>query len=181
MKRKWIVVGGAAAGGVAWYVYATSRLGVRKLPYAVVVRDGRFEIRDYPPLHLATTRAESESVAFRRLFDFISGGNAKKRKIAMTTPVLIERHATELGMAFVMPLGVAVPDAADDEVKVGNRPGGRIATLRFHGDEQRAIEELRRRVASRKLEPEGNPFAAYYDAPWMPRPLRRNEVMLRLR
>jgi hypothetical protein len=47
--------------------------------------------------------------------------------------------------------------------------------------EQGAIEELRAWMRVRNLQPEGEPIIAYYDAPFIPGPLRRNEAMLRVR
>ena len=186
MKRnRWLVAGGVAASAAAWYFYATSRFGVRKVPYTILEKDGRFELREYPPLHVAYTRDETDDRAFRRLIGYISRGNTHKLKIAMTTPVLVDREPGRNAMAFVMPPGTAVPDPLDDAVKIGTRPGERVAVLRFRGGrgrdgEQRAVERLRRAIAERGLETEGDPIVAYYDAPWTPPPLRRNEVMLRL-
>lgn len=183
IKRGWLVAGGAAATAAAWYLYATSRAAARKVPYTVVEKDGPFELRDYPPLHVATSRAADDGDAFRRLFRFISRGNAAKRKIAMTTPVLIDR--SERTMNFIMPPGSAVPEPVDANVTIGDLAGGRIAVLRFGGSgrrdaEQRAIRELRRAIAERGLQADGEPIVARYDPPWTPGPLRRNEIMLRV-
>jgi len=185
-KKHWLVVGGAAASAAGWYVYATSRLGAKKVPYTVIEKDGRFELRDYPPMHVAVTHDDADDAAFRRLFRFISRGNARKQKIAMTTPVFIDRGAGRSRMAFVMPAGHAVPDPADESVKISSRAGGRVAVVRFGGSggrdaEQRATDELRRAIAARGLEAHGDPIIAYYDSPWTPALVRRNEVMLRLR
>lgn len=48
-------------------------------------------------------------------------------------------------------------------------------------DERKAVEEVRAWIKSRNLEAEGDPIIAYYDAPFIPGPLRRNEAMLRVR
>ncbi len=186
MKKKWLVAGGVAASAAAWYVYASSRFGVRKVPYTVIEKDGAFELRDYPPLHVAVVRGQSDDDAFRRLVRFIRRGNVAKRKIAMTTPVFIDRAPGPSAMAFVMPPGAGVPDPLDTAVEISSRAGGRVAVLRFSGfggrdAERLAIDELRREAGWRKLATEGDPIVAYYDAPWTPPPMRRHEVMLRLK
>jgi hypothetical protein len=71
-------------------------------------------------------------------------------------------------------------------VSVRERPGGFVAAYRFPGrptteNEQRAVGILRQWLTGEGLEAAGEPpLIAYYDAPWIPWPLRRNEVMLAL-
>ena len=69
-----------------------TRAGYETAPYTVVRTDGAFELRDYPALLLVETpmaNASGGDGGFRRLFRFITGANADKQKIAMTTPVYL--------------------------------------------------------------------------------------------
>ena len=58
--------------------------------------------------------------------------------------------------------------------------------LRFAGgrtveNEKAAIEKLTAWLEGQKLAGKGDPIFAYYDPPWTPVFLRRNEVMIRIR
>ncbi len=181
MKRKhWYTLGGiAAAAGLAVAMYTRSRASAQSAPYDVLEKDGGFELREYPDLAVATARGNMDD-AFRRLFGFIS-----ERKISMTTPVLIERGDGDMAMDFVMPPGQPVSQPAGGGVEVRRREGGRVAALRFGGfmsekGERRAIARLRELLAARGLRAAGEPVVAYYDAPVIPPPLRRNEVLIRI-
>jgi hypothetical protein len=124
---------------------------------------------------------------FMRLVRFISGGNETGEKIAMTAPVLTQRAGAAAGMSFVVPREVAaggVPQPKESAVAIETLPATRYAVLRFSGgrndaNEAAALEKLRAWAAARGLATEGEPAFAYYDPPWIPGFLRRNEVMLR--
>jgi hypothetical protein len=73
----------------------TSRTAYETAEYTVVKTDGKFEIREYPDLMMATTNMALDQRnggdgSFSRLFRYITGANDGKQKIAMTTPVFME-------------------------------------------------------------------------------------------
>jgi hypothetical protein len=154
--------------------------------YKVLVTDGKFEVRDYPALTLVRTAAGEGD--FMRLFGYISGGNEADEKIAMTAPVLMKDEGGESGMSFIVPRDVAagkVPAPKDAAVTMDDLPAGHFAVYRDSGgrnqsNEQEALGRLRAWVESRQLQVEGEPHFGYYDPPWIPTFLRRNEVMLRV-
>jgi hypothetical protein len=154
--------------------------------YQVLAQDGKFEIREYPALVVA--RTASGAGDFRRLFRYISGGNEAGQKIAMTSPVLVQHEGEQTGMSFIVPRAVAaakVPAPTDAAVTTDRLPGGRFAIHRFSGgrneaNETKALTALREWAAARTLATEGTPIFGYYDPPWIPTFLRRNEVMLRV-
>lgn len=185
MSRSSLVALAVGAGAaLAWRAAHSWHAFTRTEPYSVRRRDGDVEIRDYPARVVATTRLDpgSRTGAFRRLFDFIRRGNGSRRRIAMTAPVLIERGT----MAFVMPAEIAHegaprPNAVD--VRVDRRPAQRVAVQRFDGrpsaeNERRAVGRLRQWLHAHRIPADDAPVVAYYDAPWVPARLRRNEVML---
>ena len=58
--------------------------------------------------------------------------------------------------------------------------------LRFGGDhtaenEKAAVEKLTAWLYEQKIASEGDPIFAYYDPPWTPVLLRRNEVMIEIK
>jgi len=186
-----LAAGTAVLSAAAVFQLRVSRADAEKTPYSVVRRDGRFEVREYPELALATTplHGDDDSAAFRRLFRFIEGSNARQDKIAMTTPVIIDRWKTVPGtMSFVMPdrlRGAGRPEPVDGEVRLQTRPPRRVAVYRYAGrtstrNERAATDRLREWVVVQGLAAEGEPEIAYYDAPYLIPFLRRNEVMLPL-
>jgi hypothetical protein len=167
---------------------AAMRAGYKSAPYQVARRDGHFELRNYPALVLAETSLRGSDDSFMRLFRFIGGKNAAKQKIAMTTPVFMADEATNATMAFVMPKNMSAgqtPKPDDPNVSVREIGGGQFAVLRFSGgrnakNEAAALAKLNSRIARENLKTEGGPIYGYFDPPWTPTFLRRNEVMLRV-
>jgi hypothetical protein len=154
--------------------------------YQVLTQDGKFEIREYPALRVVRTAAGDGD--FMRLFRYISGGNEAEQKIAMTAPVLMKHQGENQGMSFIVPRDVAagkVPAPKDAAVTMDQLPAGHFAVYRFSGgrneaNEQEALAKLRAWIDKRRLEVTGDPLFGYYDPPWIPPFLRRNEVMLRI-
>ena len=131
--------------------------------YAVLEREGRFEIRQYEPAIVARTKTtgayrESGNRGFGVLAGYIFGGNtareeiamtspvlqeraggarkAKGEKIAMTMPVLQEDTADGWTMSFVMPAEYTMetlPHPNDSRVELEEVPGRTIAAYRYSG------------------------------------------------
>lgn len=164
----------------------TSRSGYKSAPYSVVRSDGDFELRDYPALKVVETAMKDggSGGSFSRLFRYITGENDAGKKIAMTTPVFMA--GGESTMAFVMPADLGkVPQPTDGSVTVRDMPAGRFAVLRFNGarspqQETEHLERLNAWVADQHLKVSSAPVYAYFDPPWTPPLLRRNEAMLRV-
>jgi hypothetical protein len=189
--RKAVFIAAAGAAGVALYWLAKgSRAFVEKASYHLKQKDGDFELRDYPDLTLATApmRQGERSKAFNKLFGFITGRNDRGERIPMTAPVLIQTAGAQSAMSFVIPAGLLAqnpPQPEDESVTVARRPAERVAAYRFYGratdaNERLAVGKLRDWLRRQGLNPTGEPIVAYYDAPWIPPLLRRNEVMLRV-
>jgi DNA gyrase inhibitor GyrI len=165
----------------------TSRKGYESAPYKVVSKDGKFEVRDYPALTVVETPMRDDSgSSFQRLFRYISGGNADGEKIAMTTPVFMAGMDSQRSMSFVMPADMkSTPAPSDSSVSVATIPAGRFAVFGFSGSrtaqsEAKALKQLREWLDARKLPSSSQPIFGYFDPPWTPPFMRRNEVMLRL-
>jgi hypothetical protein len=169
----------------------TSRAGYESAPYEVVRSDGKFEVRDYPAMTVVETTmvGENGDGSFRRLFGFITGRNANKEKIAMTTPVFMAGSDTGRTMAFVMPAKMKmgdVPQPADVSVVVRDIAAGRFAVLSFSGGrsderEEESLGHLETWIAKEGFQSSVSPIYGYFDPPWTPSFLRRNEVMLRVK
>jgi hypothetical protein len=191
MKRMWLWIFITVVGvGLLVAGCQATRAGYESAPYKVVRSDGKFELRDYPALTVVETpmaNADGSDGSFMRLFRFITGGNEAKQKIAMTTPVFMSGSATNATMAFVLPAKLKtgeVPKPADGAVTVRELAAGRFAVLRFSGGrnakkEAESLARLKEWMEAEKLGVLSPPVYGYFDPPWTPAFLRRNEVMLR--
>ncbi len=161
-----------------------TRAGYETAPYRVVSRDGPVELRAYPTLRLAETPMGGDD--FMRLFRYISRENSAGQKIAMTTPVFLNAdNQSERSMAFVLPETLTAPPAPKNErVTVREVTGGTFAVLRFRGARQTAegaaFTQLNTWLSAHAVTPLDGPKFAYFDPPWTPGFLRRNEVMVRI-
>lgn len=180
-------------------------LAAPEAAYEVAEVHENYEIRRYADavLALVTTtgsRDDASGVAFRKLFRYISGENRADAEISMTTPVLQGReiapgvaslHGSDTAtwqVAFVMPEGFdlqATPEAEDPDIQIVPFPGRVLAVIRFSGfwsDENFREHEasLRASLQAAGRKTRGPALFAYYNPPFMPWFMRRNEVMLEL-
>ncbi|MFB6109137.1 MAG: heme-binding protein [Haloplanus sp.] len=145
--------------GVATRRYVQDRTTPR-VDYETVARVGDVAVRRYPPAVVVETVAPSETVAFRRLFRYISGENRSATEVSMTAPVEsaradeaaaataqeesetvpmtapVESERSDGGvrMAFYLPAGYdfdSAPRPTDDAVRLVERPGQTVAVLGF--------------------------------------------------
>jgi hypothetical protein len=179
-----------AVGALTMVGCKVSRAGYESAPYEVVRSDGKYELRDYPGLTLVETIPLENGKAdggFNRLFGFITGANETKQEISMTTPVFMSNTESNETMAFVMPAALTsdvVPKPTDGSLRVRVVAAGRFAVLRFSGgrnaeNETLNLELLKTWMSTQGLSSTSAPVYGYFDPPWTPAFLRRNEVMLR--
>ena len=165
--------------GAVVYVSATEEPA-----YVVVDTLGDVEIRRYVPTIKASVPMSGRNSSFRQLAGFIFGGNDEEASIAMTAPVQIDLAKADREMAFIMPSEYdweSLPRPNDPNVLLSQVPERTVAVLRFSGrasgdmiEKQRASLELA--LADAGLKPAGGWSLNQYDPPWIPGPVRRNEI-----
>lgn len=189
---RWIAAGAGLAAVGAAAAYAQYRQ-TEQPDYTVVRADADFELRDYPALVVAEvssagSRERASGASFRRLAAYIFAQDRPEggEKIAMTAPVLQdEPRPGQWRMRFVMPSKYTLdtlPPAPED-ITLAETPARRMAAVRFSGNasgRDLALMEARLREWMReaRLMPAGEAEFAFYDAPMIPGPLRRNEVLI---
>lgn len=160
--------------------------------YTVVDRRDGFEIRRYEPYLVAETEVRdgfeaSGNIAFRRLAGYIFGRNRESVKMNMTVPVTHDPvDDSTHRYRFVMEqryTEASLPKPMDDSVNIVEVPGGFVAAVRYRGNRDEArFRRAERRLLSRLdeagLEVIGRSLRAVYDGPFVPPPLRRNEVLV---
>jgi len=207
-KKVFWIIGGAFVSVIAvaigaWIIVTQN---IETPDYTTVVKEGSFEIRDYPEMIVAQvrrtgTRDKAIREAFDPLADYIfareRGGDGISMtapvtqepagKIAMTAPVTQTQREGEWVVRFIMPAKYAMgelPKPAGD-VTLDTIAGERRAAIRFSGSWdtelfERKTQELREWLSSRGIGPSGPPSYAYYNDPFTPSFLRRNEVMFEI-
>lgn len=184
-----VVAAALAVGGwiaVAWTVETP--------PHTLALRDGPFELRDYPALRVAEVvrtgpRREAVRAGFGPLARYIFARERPGDKIAMTAPVTqTPQDEGRWAVQFIMPSGYTLADLpapAGADVSLHEWPAARRAVIRFGGvatDASIAEAEARLRswIDRQGLQATGAPLYAYYNDPLTPGFLRRNEVLLTL-
>jgi hypothetical protein len=181
-------------------------VGIETAKYDVIEKDGNFEIRQYRPQIVAETIVEADfdtagNIAFRRLFNYISGQNRKKasidmtapvnqnvvsEKIKMTSPVNLEKAQDNYVISFLMPSKYSMetlPEPMDSRITLREIPARKIAALRYSGSWSRdrylsqkaLLEEI---IQKKELNIVGKDIFARYDPPFHLWFLRRNEVLI---
>lgn len=189
---RWIAAGAGLAAVGAAAVYAQYRQ-TEQPEFTLVRAEAEFELRDYPPLLVAEVshsgnRERASGASFRRLAAYIFAQDRPEggEKIAMTAPVLQDETAPgEWRMRFVMPAKYTLetlPPAPSD-IALTQMPARRMAAIRFSGNgsgRDLALMQARLRewITAQGLMPAGEAEYAFYDAPMVPGPLRRNEVLI---
>lgn len=183
------------------------RSGTEQASYEVIERlDEHAEIRRYPARVVAETTVAApdeqsgRNEAFRALFDYISGANRPRAKVAMTAPVETTGEPEKIAMTvpvetrqdvsgrytmrFFLPAQYTLetaPEPTDPDVRIVERPARTIAVLRFTGSPSRENVERHRIELNGFVDRSGwrvagEPVTMFYDPPWTIPFLRRNEV-----
>jgi hypothetical protein len=196
------LIAGVAAIGAG--IFLAQDKSAERPDYDVLVAEGDFEIRQYPSLLLAETvvtdardRKQALERGFRMLADYIFAKSRPGEKIAMTAPVLSDHLAGDdpasserdagWRIRFIMPRAYtrhSLPPAPAGIV-ITDAPSRRLAVVRFAGLASDTMLQEREAGLRLWLERRGEAKAgkveyAFYDAPFIPGPLRRNEVLIPL-
>jgi len=181
-------------------------MAAEEAEYSVFLNQDKLEIRDYAPSIVAEVIVnddfeDASGAAFRKLFNYISGDNTGRNKIAMTSPVSQKPEPEKIAMtspvgqrkadqgwavSFMMPASytmdtIPVPD--DPSVVLREIPAHRAAAIRYSGrwtekSYQNHLALLLEWMASENLEAAGEPVWARYNAPFTPWFMRRNEILI---
>ena len=191
---------------VSFFLPSCVTVGIETPKYKVIEKEGRLEIRQYPPQIVAETLVQADfdksgNIAFRRLFKYILGQNRAKQSIAMTAPVNQKAAAQKIAMtapvtqqksqenyavSFLMPAKYTLetlPEPLDPNVVLQQIPARTLAAIRYSGTwSQKRYEthkaKLEEFIRTKNLKPTGEPIFARYDPPFQLWFLRRNEVLI---
>jgi SOUL heme-binding protein len=191
---------------VVLFIGSVNAMAIEEAKYEVVKKENNFEIRDYAPHVLAETFVDGDleeagSIAFKRLFRYISGNNTSRVNISMTAPVSQEPASEKIEMtapvgqqrvqekwavSFMMPASYTIetlPEPDDPEVTLRQVPARRMAVVRYSGfwSEKGYLQhksELELWIQKMGLTVTGDPIWARFNSPFSLWFLRRNEVQI---
>ncbi|RBP49906.1 SOUL family heme-binding protein [Arenicella xantha] len=183
-----------------------SVLAVDEPPHTVVLKDHKFELRQYRAMLIAEVTVTGDmrragNSGFKPLADYIFGNNTSAEKMQMTAPVTrtestkiamtapvtrVENDDKSWTVAFVMPVKwtkETLPQPNNPDISIREVPAELIASIRFSGrgsevSHKKKQLELEQWIDQQGYVVAGEPRYAGYDAPWVLWPLRRNEVMI---
>lgn len=174
--------------------------------HIVLLKQEKFEVRQYHPMILAEVTVTGDmrragSSGFRPLADYIFGNNQLATKVEMTAPVT-RTESTKIAMSapvtrvknenkswtvsFVMPekwTMETLPKPNNPDIIIREVAGEVIAILEFSGRGSEVMHkkkqiQLEQWIAKQGYTAIAEARYAGYDAPWVPWPFRRNEVMI---
>jgi hypothetical protein len=180
------------------------------LKYEIGSVHGKIERRVYSPYVVAEVEVQASGArqaaeaGFRPLAAYIFGKNVPNEKIAMTTPVTAQESGEKIAITspltaseradgtyavrFSMPSKwtlTTLPLPESSQVQLIPVAEHEVLALKFRGrsDSDRiasASRELVRFAADHGLKIDGEPVWAGYSAPYIPVPLRRWEMLLKV-
>jgi len=181
-------------------------MAIEEAKYTVLKQEGQLELRQYAPHIVAETLVESDfegagNKAFRRLFNYISGNNESRQKIAMTAPVSQAVQGEKIAMtvpvgqqlsgknwvvSFMMPASYTLdtlPKPKDSQVILRQVPEHYVAAIRYSGFwSQKSYnhhkQQLEAWIKQQSFKTTGEAIWARYNAPFTPWFFRRNEILV---
>ncbi|MDH5522035.1 MAG: heme-binding protein [Acidimicrobiia bacterium] len=180
------------------------------LSYRVLDSSDSIELREYAPHIVAEVSVEATGVrqaaekGFRPLADYIFGNNLPREKIAMTTPVTSTAEGEKIAMTapvtstgatdglyrvrFSMPKEwtmQTLPKPANPDVELVEIDAQLVLAATFRGrDDVKRVAEAAQRLldhaAERDMKIDGQPTWAGYSAPYVPVPIRKWEMLLKV-
>mgnify|MGYP001988443279 FL=1 len=158
-------------------------------PYDIVDKNEVYEIRKYSDRLAVETKTSGSNNNFRKLFNYISGGNQTNEKISMTTPVTQVEKNGAMSMQFYLPSkfnSSNAPIPTREDVSLITIEGGYYAVLRFSGRASdknflKHMEILEKELQNNNISIISLPIRATYDSPFTLPMNRRNETMFKIK
>ena len=164
--------------------------------YSVLEKNANFEIRSYKNFIVAHTDVQSEykqatSMGFRRIANYIFGGNDKNLKIPMTAPVISTSpgiNPDSYEVMFFMPSNYSLknlPKPNLESVNVDEFQIKKVAAIKFGGwaTEENCLKyqkKLEIWLQKKSIKTDLDYMVAQYNSPWAIPPFRKNEILVRI-
>ena len=145
--------------------------GYETQSYEVIKNFEEGEIRFYPQVMMAKTSSQS---GFSSLFKYISGNNTKRQKIAMTTPVHMDKNEGKGTMEFVLPKKFdmeTTPLPLGSNIELYQAEAGYFIAFKFSGytnpkKEQMVIDKGKEVLKNNNISYTDAPIVLVYNSPY---------------
>ncbi len=179
---------------VAFIAYkAFAKTNVEEQPYQVIKVYDSFEVRFYPSATIASINSNAKtykdlgSSGFRKLANYIFGGNKENKNIAMTAPVYMDINNTQSTMSFVMPKNYNsknLPNPNDSTITIKETESVYVAVIKFSGFASDSkikeyTEKLKKQLLEKQISYYGNFSYLGYNPPFQ-LVNRRNEILVNI-
>ena len=172
---------------------ALSTTNTAKQPYTIIRKEKDFEIRFYPSATYATINSPAKSYevlannGFRKLANYIFGGNQESKQIAMTAPVHMDINDSLSTMSFVMPAKLDksnLPLPNDVDIQIKSSSDEYVAAISFGGfasnnEIKTYSEKLKKALTEKSISFIGNVRYLGYNPPYQ-LVGRRNELIIQI-
>lgn len=175
--------------------------------YRLLEKTADYEIRQYESYVVAETPQKGSHkdalyAGFNELFQYISGGNSGSsrlkmtapviqsqgndgQKIPMTAPVIKQGDGGSAVIAFVMPPGMSIEDLPvprSPNVRLRTVEAQKVAVMKFSGYATEGVIRAKTEKLLSMLKRDGRTvkspaWSAFYNPPWTPPFMMRNEVL----
>ncbi|MBF88787.1 MAG: hypothetical protein CMG75_03840 [Candidatus Marinimicrobia bacterium] len=179
-------------------LFALDNQRIETPKYNMIFKTGRFEIRYYESMILATTAVkasyrEATYTGFKRIAQFIFGKNSANLAIAMTAPVMTtleeQEHYQSYKISFVMPKEFTIkslPKPLSEDIEVRSENLGLTAVINFGGwaTDNRVkylTRKLKKFIETKNYKIIDPAIVAQYNSPWAIPPFRHNEIIIKIK
>jgi len=166
---------------------------VEEQPYQVVKVYDSFEVRFYPSATIASINSNAKtykdlgSSGFRKLANYIFGGNKDNKNIAMTAPVYMNINDSQSTMSFVMPNNYNsknLPNPNDSSITIKETESVYVAVIKFSGFASDSkikeyTDKLKKQLLEKQISFYGNFNYLGYNPPFQVIN-RRNEILVNI-
>jgi hypothetical protein len=166
---------------------------VEEQPYQVVKVYDSFEVRFYPSATIASINSNAKtykdlgSSGFRKLANYIFGGNKDNKNIAMTAPVYMDINDSQSNMSFVMPNNYNsknLPNPNDSSISIKETESVYVAVIKFSGFTSDSkikeyTDKLKKQLLEKQISFYGNFNYLGYNPPFQVIN-RRNEILVNI-
>lgn len=188
---KWILLAVILVALIIAVIYVMRISHADEPAFTLIKKDGNYEIRQYPPLTIAEVkiagnRIDAINKGFRELANYIFGGNKQNTKIAMTAPVIQIGNDQVWTVRFLMPATQStstLPIPNDQNISIRTLPTQKYIVICFSGPNTdkniaKHYKALQEYTKEHNIKTNDEALLAFYNPPWIPPFMRRNEIML---
>ena len=179
---------------IAILLISIAKLETKEPSFNLIKKDGKVEIREYPPYIIAKTsldisKNKEDNNMFRVLANYIFGGNSNSQSIPMTAPVITHANSNSYDMIFFMLDANTIeslPSPNNNNISIEKLHIGKAITISFGmwATERRVKKyksKLDEYILKNKIQVVSDIMVAQYNSPWTIPPFRKNELIYQIK